>query len=104
MLKASRLRCRLTKTVARDNAQRLHDGKQCCIAGAKMTDGLPCDRCVGRSLNLCKPLDDARLKAMLGLGGIRHWKKHEMIFRAGDPMGAFFKIRSGIVAVSRTPR
>ena len=63
---------------------------------------LPCDRCVGRSLNLCKPLDDARLRSMLSLGGIRHWKKHETIFRAGAPMGAFFKIRSGIVAVSHT--
>jgi CRP/FNR family transcriptional regulator len=70
--------------------------------GAKMTTGLPCDRCVGRSFNLCKPLDDARLKVMIGLGGIRRWKKREMLFRAGDPMGAFFKIRSGVVAVSRT--
>ena len=63
---------------------------------------LPCDRCVGRSLNLCKPLDGARLQVMLALGGIRRWKKHETVFRAGAPMGAFFKIRSGIVAVSRT--
>jgi len=39
---------------------------------------------------------------MLALGGIRRWKKHETVFRAGAPMGAFFKIRSGIVAVSRT--
>jgi CRP/FNR family transcriptional regulator len=62
---------------------------------------LPCDRCVGRSLNLCKPLDGARLQVMLALGGIRRWKKHETVFRAGAPMGAFFKIRSGIVAVSR---
>ena len=69
--------------------------------GAKPLSGLPCDRCVGRSFNLCKPLDDTRLKALLGLGGIRRWKKRETIFRAGDPMGAFFKIRSGIVAVSR---
>ena len=63
---------------------------------------LPCDQCVGRSLNLCKPLDDARLRTMLSLGGIRHWKEHEAIFRAGAPMGAFYKIRSGIVAVSHT--
>ena len=62
---------------------------------------LPCDQCVGRSLNLCKPLDDARLRRLLSLGGIRHWKRHETLFRAGDPMGAFFKIRKGIVAVSR---
>src|SRR4029077_1306323 len=63
---------------------------------------LPCDRCIGRSLNLCKPLDGARLQVMLALGGIRRWKKHETVFRADTPMGAFFKIRSGIVAVSRT--
>ena len=67
-----------------------------------MTTGLPCERCVGRSLNLCKPLDDTRLKVMLGLGGIRRWKKRQMLFRAGEPMGAFFKIRSGVVAVSRS--
>ena len=63
---------------------------------------LPCDRCVGRSLNLCKPLEGTRLQVMLALGGIRHWKKRETVFRAGAPMGAFFKIRSGFVAVSRT--
>ena len=38
---------------------------------------------------------------MLGLGGIRRWKRREILFRAGDPMGAFFKIRSGVVTVSR---
>ena len=70
-------------------------------SSAKTSSGMPCDRCVGRSLNLCKPLDDARLKVMLGLGGIRHWKKRETLFRAGEVIGAFFKIRSGIVAVSR---
>ena len=63
---------------------------------------MPCDRCVGRSLNLCKPLDDAGLQTMLSLGGIRHWKNREIIFRAGAPMGAFYKIRAGIVAVSHT--
>lgn len=63
---------------------------------------LPCDLCIGRTLNLCRPLDDARLQYLLSLGGIRHWKRHEALFRAGDPMGAFFKIRKGIVAVSHT--
>ena len=70
--------------------------------GARTLNALPCDRCVGRSLNLCKPLDDARLQVMLGLGGIRRWRKRETVFRTGDPMGAFLKIRSGVVAVSRT--
>ena len=63
---------------------------------------LPCDRCVGRSLNLCKPLERDRLQIMLKLGGIRRWKRHEIVFHADSPMGAFFKIRSGIVAVSRS--
>ena len=69
---------------------------------AEKSSGLPCNRCIGRSFNLCKPLDDTRLKVMLGIGGIRRWKKRQMLFRAGEPMGAFFKIRSGVVAVSRS--
>jgi CRP/FNR family transcriptional regulator len=68
----------------------------------KISSPLPCDSCVGRTLNLCGPLDDARLQHLLSLGGIRHWKRHETLFRAGDPIGAFFKIRKGIVAVSHT--
>ena len=71
------------------------------VPGLKLFASLPCDRCVGRSLNLCKPLDDVRLRRLLALGGIRHWKRHETLFRAGDPMASFFKIRNGIVAVSR---
>ena len=63
---------------------------------------LPCDRCFGRSFNVCKPLDESSLQTLLSLGGIRHWKKHEIIFHAGAPLGAFYKIRSGIVAVSHT--
>jgi CRP/FNR family transcriptional regulator len=68
----------------------------------KVLPSLPCDSCVGRTLNLCGPLDDARLQHLLSLGGIRHWRRHETLFRAGDPIGAFFKIRKGIVAVSHT--
>ena len=67
---------------------------------ARPLPSLPCDRCVGRALNICKPLDDARLRPLLALGGIRHWKRHETLFRAGDPMTSFFKIRKGFVAVS----
>lgn len=33
---------------------------------------------------------------------MRRWKRHEILFRAGDPMSSFFKIRDGVVAVSRT--
>ena len=52
-------------------------------------------------MNLCKPLDDKQLAHLLSLGGPRIWAKGETLFRAADPMGSFFKIRSGIVAVSR---
>jgi CRP/FNR family transcriptional regulator len=68
----------------------------------KIPSILPCDSCIGRTLNLCRPLEDARLEHLLSLGGIRHWKRNETLFRAGDPIGAFFKIRKGIVAVSHT--
>ena len=33
---------------------------------------------------------------------MQRWKRHEILFRAGDPMSSFFKIREGVVAVSRT--
>jgi CRP/FNR family transcriptional regulator len=68
----------------------------------KVSSNLPCGSCIGRTFNLCRPLEDARLQHLLSLGGIRHWKRHETLFRAGDPIGAFFKIRKGIVAVSHT--
>lgn len=71
------------------------------VRGALETDTAPCTRCVGRHLNLCKPLDPMRLSQLLSLGGLRTWCKGETLFRAGDPMGSFFKIRAGIVAVSR---
>jgi CRP/FNR family transcriptional regulator, anaerobic regulatory protein len=62
---------------------------------------LPCKGCVGRALNICKPLDEERLARLLSLGGPRCWRKGETLFRAGDPMGPFFKIRKGVAAVSR---
>lgn len=63
---------------------------------------LPCDTCIGRSLNLCKPLDDGELGQLLALGGRRRWHKREFLFRAGDCQGPFFKITRGIVAVSHS--
>jgi CRP/FNR family transcriptional regulator len=39
---------------------------------------------------------------LLALGGQRRWNKHEIMFRDGSPIGSFFKITQGIVAVSRT--
>jgi CRP/FNR family transcriptional regulator len=81
-------------------AARSRQPRGVALEGTRSPPSLPCDQCIGRSLNLCKPLDDARLKYLLSLGGIRHWKKRETLFRAGDPIGSFFKIRQGIVAVS----
>ncbi|TAJ87348.1 Crp/Fnr family transcriptional regulator [Reyranella sp.] len=72
------------------------------FVGLASSTPLPCDRCPGRSLNLCKPLDEPRLRQLLALGTTRHWKRHEILFRAGDPASTFFKIRKGLVAVSRT--
>jgi len=71
------------------------------VRGLPDAKALPCGRCVGRDLNLCKPLDDRRLAQLLALGGPRLWARGETLFRAGDPMGSFFKIRSGIAAVFR---
>lgn len=36
------------------------------------------------------------------MGGVRRWKKGEVLFRAGDPIGMFYKITKGIVAIHRT--
>lgn len=32
---------------------------------------LPCSRCIGRELNICRPLDEPRLAHLLSLGGPR---------------------------------
>ena len=61
-----------------------------------------CESCIGRSLNLCGALDHIRLAQLLALGGPRQWDKRQILFREGDPMGSFFKITQGVVAVSRT--
>jgi len=61
---------------------------------------LRCHRCLGRSLNVCSPLDDSGLVELLGLGAVVHRRKGELLFRAGDRQGPFFKITKGVVAVS----
>jgi len=62
----------------------------------------PCESCIVRSMNLCGSLDDIHLAQLVALGGQRQWSKGEVLFREGDPMGSFFKITRGIVAISRT--
>jgi|tagenome__1003787_1003787.scaffolds.fasta_scaffold20596698_1 CRP/FNR family transcriptional regulator len=63
---------------------------------------LPCDACPGRSRGVCAPLDDARLKRLLQLGGRRRWMRREILYRADEPVQAFYKITRGIVVESRT--
>lgn len=72
------------------------------LSGPKLATDLPCDHCIGRPLNLCKPLDEHRLQQLLALGSIRHWQRHQILFRAGDRVSSFFKIRKGLVSVSKT--
>lgn len=62
----------------------------------------PCAGCIGRSLNLCGALTDAQLPELVALGGRRHWRRRDILFRAGDPITSFFKITRGLVAISRT--
>lgn len=47
-------------------------------------------------------MDEAGLRQLLALGGPRRWKKGEAMFRAGDPVGPFFKITKGVAMVSRS--
>jgi CRP/FNR family transcriptional regulator, anaerobic regulatory protein len=62
----------------------------------------PCDSCAGRSLGICRPLDDQRLTHLLSMGGRRHWRKREIMYRADEPVRSFYKITKGVVAESRT--
>lgn len=61
-----------------------------------------CARCIGRSLNICRALDHLQLPELVALGGQRHWRKRDILFRAGDPITNFFKITKGVVAVSQS--
>ena len=61
-----------------------------------------CASCIGRSLNICRPLNDKQLTELLALGGPKSWRKRDILFRAGDPISDFFKITKGVVAVSKT--
>lgn len=60
-----------------------------------------CTSCIGRILNICRPLDDRQLAELVALGDRRRWRKRDILFRAGDPVTVFFKITKGTVAVSR---
>jgi CRP/FNR family transcriptional regulator len=61
-----------------------------------------CDSCPGRSLGICRPLDDQRLAHLLTMGGRRHWTKREFMHRADETARTIYKITKGIVAEART--
>ena len=63
---------------------------------------LLCDSCLGRSVGVCRPLDDQRLAHLLSMGGRRRWGRREILYRANDPVQTFYKITKGIVVESRT--
>lgn len=63
---------------------------------------LPCDRCIGKQYNICHLLEPARQRELLDTSCRHRWDKREYLFRAGSPVGAVFKVTSGIVAESRT--
>jgi CRP/FNR family transcriptional regulator len=63
---------------------------------------LPCDLCWGRDKGICGPLEDQRLRQLLQTGGRRRWAKRQFLYRADDPIQAFYKITKGIVVESRT--
>jgi CRP/FNR family transcriptional regulator len=63
---------------------------------------LPCDRCIGKQYNVCHLLEPARQRELLDTSCRHRWGKREYLFRAGSPVGAVYKVTSGIVAESRT--
>jgi CRP/FNR family transcriptional regulator len=63
---------------------------------------LPCDRCIGKQYNICHLLEHGRQRELLDTSCRHRWDKREYLFRAGNPVGAVYKVTSGIVAESRT--
>src|SRR5579872_3790518 len=63
---------------------------------------LPCDRCIGKQYNVCHLLERERQRELLETGCRQRFEKRSYLFRAGSPVGATFKVTSGIVAESRT--
>jgi CRP/FNR family transcriptional regulator len=63
---------------------------------------LPCDRCIGKRYNVCHLLEPDRQRELFDTSCRQRWDKRSFLFRAGSPVGAVFKVISGIVAESRT--
>jgi len=75
-------------------------GKGKAIAAGREARPLPCLHCPVKAFNVCKPLEYDRQKELFEIGVQQTWRQRQSLFRAGDPLGAVFKIISGIVAVS----
>jgi len=54
---------------------------------------------VPQSLFTCSKAE--RQRELLETGCRQHWDKRRYMFRAGSPVGAVFKVTSGVVAESR---
>ncbi|MBS0522142.1 MAG: Crp/Fnr family transcriptional regulator [Proteobacteria bacterium] len=63
---------------------------------------LPCATCAGRATNVCGVLEGQRLSNLFHAGSRRRWSEREFLFRADGELGPIFKVRSGMVAISRS--
>ncbi len=71
--------------------------------GPCAADGpLPCDRCNGKRHNVCRLLEPDRQRELFRTGCRQRWERRTYLFRADAPVGAVFKVTSGIVAETRT--
>jgi CRP-like cAMP-binding protein len=64
-------------------------------------EALPCPRCPGKDMNLCRPLDRQLQTEFFQIATRQRWTRHELLFRGGDEIGSVFKVTAGIVAVSK---
>lgn len=62
------------------------------------TNDPPCPTCPVRAHNICRPLDPRRQRELYEKR--QTWKKGQVLYRAGEPLGPILKVITGIVAVS----
>jgi len=65
---------------------------------AAATTDPPCSTCPVRAHNVCQPLDRNRQRELYEKR--QTWKKGQILYRAGEPLGPVLKIITGIVAVA----
>src|SRR6476469_9837837 len=66
--------------------------------GAASPNDPPCPTCPVRAQNVCRPLDPRRQRELYERR--QTWKKGQVLYRAGEPLGPILKIITGIVAIS----